>query len=224
MWDVDSTLLRDRGRCYGAYVAAFTALTGREFAASLSTGGRTDRWITEEVFRQHGLAPQYEELFARYAGELAALPPGPGPAIALPGAAAVLAALHARPDVVQTLVTGNIAPAAAAKVAAVGLDRWLDVAIGGYGEDHVIRAELVRACRARAEAAHGRFADADVLVVGDTVHDVTAAVDCGVIAVGVATGATPAAALAAAGAQHVLPDLADTDAALAILGGDRDLS
>lgn len=222
MWDVDSTLLRDHGRCYGAYIAAFTAHTGHEFAASLATGGRTDRWITTEVFTRHGLEPAttpdgYDAFFARYAAEVAALPPGPGPAVALPGVAAVLAALHARDDVVQTLVTGNIAPVAVAKVANVGLDRWLDTTIGGYGEDHEIRADLVRASRARAEAAHGPFADADVLVVGDTEHDVTAALDCGVVAVAVATGRATVAELAAAGAHHVLPDLADTAAALDVL-------
>src|SRR5436305_7749579 len=193
MWDVDSTLLRDNGRCYRAYVTAFTAHTGQEFAAELATGGRTDRWITTEVFAQHGLEPAttpdgYAEFFAGYAAEVAALPPGPGPAVALPGVAEVLAALHARGDVVQTLVTGNIGPVAVAKVAGVGLERWLDTTIGGYGEAHEIRAELVRAARARAEAVHGPFADADVLVVGDTEHDVTAALDCGVVAVAVATG------------------------------------
>ncbi len=223
MWDVDSTLLRDHGRCYSAYVSAFTAHTGREFAAELATGGRTDRWITTEVFAQHGLDPDitadgYGAFFARYAAEVAALPPGPGQAVALPGVADVLAALHARDDVVQTLVTGNITPVAVAKVANVGLGRWLDTAIGGYGEDHEIRADLVRASRARAEAAHGPFADADVLVVGDTEHDVAAALECGVVAVAVATGRATAADLAAAGAHHVLPDLVDTATALAVLG------
>ncbi|MGI5130888.1 HAD family hydrolase [Pseudonocardia sp. CA-107938] len=220
MWDVDATLLRDHGRCYGAYVSAFTAHTGREFAASLVTGGRTDRWITTEVFAQHGLDPGgFDEFFARYATAVAQLPPGPEPAEVLPGAADVLAALHAHPDVVQTLVTGNIAPVAVAKVANVGLDHYLDTTIGGYGDHHEVRAELVRASRARAEAVHGPFADADVLVVGDTEHDVQAALECSVVAVGVATGRTTAAELAAAGAHHVLPDLRDTEAALAVLAG-----
>jgi phosphoglycolate phosphatase-like HAD superfamily hydrolase len=219
MWDVDATLLRDRGRHYEAYVSAFTAHTGREFAATLATGGRTDRWITAEVFAQHGLDTDipFEEFFARYATAVAQLPPGPGPAEALPGAAAVLAALDADPAIVQTLVTGNIAPVAVAKVANVGLDRFLDTAVGGYGEHHEVRAELVRASRARAEAAYGPFADSDVLVVGDTEHDVQAALDCDVVAVGVATGRASAAELAAAGAHHVLPDLRDTAAALAVL-------
>lgn len=221
LWDVDSTLLRDHGRCYGAYATAFTAHTGREFVASVSTAGRTDRWITSEVFRSHGLAPVpepqgYEAFFARYAAEVAALPPGPGPSVALPGVADLLAALQARDDVVQTLVTGNIAPVARAKIANVGLDGWLDTAIGGYGDDHEIRAELVRAACTRAEAVHGPFAD--VLVVGDTEHDVAAALDCGVVAVAVATGSVNAADLVAAGAHHVLPDLSDTAAALAVLG------
>ncbi|WP_281688904.1 HAD family hydrolase [Pseudonocardia thermophila] len=221
MWDVDGTLLHDRGRCYSAYVSAFTAFTGHEFRAQVNAGGRTDRWITAQVFAQHGIEVRdgFDEFFARYAAAVAALPPGPGPAQALPGVAEVLAELHARPHVVQTLVTGNIAPVAAEKVRNVGLVHYLDTSIGGYGEHHEERAELVRTARARAEAVHGPVADSDVLVVGDTEHDVRAALDCGVVAVGVATGRTSAAELAAAGAHHVLADLTDTATALAVLAG-----
>jgi phosphoglycolate phosphatase len=104
-------------------------------------------------------------------------------------------------------------------VTAFGLERYFDTAIGGYGDDHAVRSELVLRCRQRAEAAHGPFPDEDVLVIGDTVHDVAGALTAGVVAVGVATGATPAAELAAAGAHHVLDDLGDVEHAVALLAG-----
>ncbi|GAA3236455.1 haloacid dehalogenase-like hydrolase [Pseudonocardia petroleophila] len=222
-WDVDRTLLVGGGVGVEAYAAAFTAVTGIPWRGALVAAGRTDLSITPELFAQHGIddaGPHLEPFFARYAEEFA----GRAGRMAvegrlLPGAAAVLAALAGRTDVVQTLVTGNIAPVGVGKVAAFGLDAHLDTAVGGYGDDHPVRAELVRRSRERAEAAHGPFADADVLVVGDTVHDVGAALAAGVVAVGVATGPASVAELTAAGAHHVLDDLSDVEHVVAVLAG-----
>jgi phosphoglycolate phosphatase-like HAD superfamily hydrolase len=49
------------------------------------------------------------------------------------------------------------------------------------------------------------------------VHDVTAALANGALAVGVATGSTKMADLALAGAHAVLPDLSDVEATVRIL-------
>lgn len=223
MWDVDRTLLVGGGAGVEAYGAAFTAVTGLPWNGTLVAAGRTDLEITPELFAQHGItdaAPHLEEFFARYAVEFAErhhLVAVRGRL--LPGVDEVLAALHDAPGVVQTLVTGNIAAVGIAKVAAFSLDRFVDTAVGGYGDDHAERAELVRRSRERAEAAYGPFAAEDVLVIGDTVHDVAAALAAGVVAVGVATGATPAAALLAAGAHHVLDDLGDVEHAVRLLAG-----
>jgi phosphoglycolate phosphatase len=223
LWDVDRTLLVGGGVGVEAYAAAFTAVTGRPWAGTLTAAGRTDLAITPELFAQHGIvdaAPHLDAFFARYAREFAArshLVAGHG--TLLPGVEEVLAALHARGEVVQTLVTGNIPAVGIGKVAAFGLDRYLDTAVGGYGDDHAVRSVLVGRGRERAEAAYGRFADDDVLVIGDTVHDVAAALAQGVVAVGVATGPATAAGLAAAGAHHVLDDLSDVAAVVALLAG-----
>jgi phosphoglycolate phosphatase-like HAD superfamily hydrolase len=223
LWDVDRTLLVGGGVGVEAYAAAFTAVTGLEWVGSLVAAGRTDLSITPELFAQHGIAdhtPYLGAFFARYADEFAAR----GDAMAahgrvLPGVPEVLAALHADPGVVQTLVTGNIAAVGVAKVAAFGLDRFFDTRIGGYGDDHPVRSELVGRARERAEAVHGPFADGDVLVIGDTVLDVGAALAAGVVAVGVATGPSTTQELAAAGAHHVLEDLSDVAATIALLSG-----
>jgi phosphoglycolate phosphatase-like HAD superfamily hydrolase len=57
------------------------------------------------------------------------------------------------------------------------------------------------------------------VIIGDTPFDVAAALACGARAVGVATGQSPAAELAAAGAHAVLPDLADTPRVIAAILG-----
>lgn len=218
-WDVDRTLLVGGGVALEAFAAAFTAVTGVAWAGTLSAAGRTDLSVAPELFAQHGIAdadPFLARFFARYTVEFAArahLVPHRGHV--LPGVPAVLRALHGR--VVQTLVTGNIQAVGVQKVTAFGLDPFLDTDVGGYGDDHAVRSELVLRSRRRAEAVHGPFSE--VLVVGDTVHDVGAALAAGVTAVGVATGPASTAELTAAGAHHVLDDLADVAAAVAVLAG-----
>jgi phosphoglycolate phosphatase-like HAD superfamily hydrolase len=77
---------------------------------------------------------------------------------------------------------------------------------------------LVADALTSATRRHGvEFPAGSVAVVGDTPHDVRAALAHGARAVGVATGAHPAEELLAAGAHAVLPDLADTERALAAI-------
>ncbi len=216
MWDIDLTLLHTRGLTRLAYGAAFAQMTGREPLAYPNFAGRTDLDAAREVFALHGIeAPDLDEFFARYVKEMLArahLIPESG--VLLPGAREVVTAL-CRPGIVQTAVTGNIAPVAHAKLAAWGLDAAMDLAVGAYGTEDVSRVPLVAASRRRAEAKYGRFDE--VIVIGDTVHDVASALANGATAVAVATGRTGADALRAAGAHAVLDSLADVDAAVAVL-------
>jgi phosphoglycolate phosphatase len=158
-----------------------------------------------------------------------AFPPGTEPASGASGALGVsgvsgaLGALGASgasgPDgrdgrVHQSVLTGNIRPVAEVKLSAVGLRDALDLCIGAYGDDHEVRTELVQVARRRAAAVHGTSADdfegAATVLVGDTPLDIEAALAAGARAIGVATGASQAADLLAAGAHVVLPDLTDT--------------
>ncbi|WIM97754.1 haloacid dehalogenase-like hydrolase [Actinoplanes oblitus] len=219
MWDIDYTLLRGGGVAAQAWRQAFTEVTGVAWRDTPIFGGRTDLDICHGVFAAHGVTDcTPERFFERYVaivdtvrhefaeqGEL------------MPGVRAVLEHLGDRPDVVQTLVTGNVPEVAAAKVAAFGLSGSFDAEVGGYGTDDSVRATLVRRCRERAEAKYAE--PFRPVVIGDTVNDVTAALANDAVAIAVATGATPAAELTAAGAHVVLPDLTDLEAAIKALTG-----
>jgi phosphoglycolate phosphatase-like HAD superfamily hydrolase len=217
MWDVDYTLLRGGGVAARAWQRAFTELTGLEWRATPIFGGRTDMDICAEVFAVHGVTDcTPERFFLRYVENVVKVQHEFGEQGALmPGVRDVLARLGGYPNVVQTLVTGNVPEVAAAKVAAFDLAGAFDAEVGGYGTDDSVRATLVRRSLERAEAKYGeRFAP---VVIGDTVHDVTAALANGALAVGVATGSTKMADLALAGAHAVLPDLSDVEATVRIL-------
>ena len=217
MWDVDYTLLRGGGVASAAWRAAFTEITGVQWRATPVFGGRTDLDICAEVFATHGVTDcTPERFFPLYVAEVRRVQHRfAEQGTLMPGVREVLSRLGDDPRVVQTLVTGNVPEVAAAKVAAFELSGSFDAEVGGYGTDDSVRATLVKRSLERAEAKYGeRF---EPVVVGDTVHDVTAALANGAFAVAVATGATTMADLVLAGAHAVLPDLSDVDATVRIL-------
>ena len=224
LWDVDHTLLDAGGAGVALLRQAFTELFGCPFPATPPMAGRTDRAIELEILTRAGLAdpaaqlPAFQRLAAGLAPEFGELVRSGGRV--LPGAAEALAAMAALADgstgPVQSVLTGNLRAIARVKLAALGLDRVLDLQAGAYGYDHVVRADLVPLARASAAAAYrADFGGDATVLIGDTPLDVEAARLTGARSVGVASGGFTAAELAAAGADVVLPSLADTPAVLA---------
>lgn len=224
LWDIDLTLL-DLRRLGGRwYRQAVPEVTGREVGDLPPFGGRTDRWIACQLLSSVDVEPT-EELIDRLHGTVIRIADADRRRVAevgivLPGVPEVLGELAALPHVEQTLVTGNLREIAAVKLSAFGLDKYLDLDSGGYGDVAEQRSVLVEAAVDNVTRRHGEpFEGAAVVVVGDTPHDVHGALAHDARAVAVATGSYPADALLAAGAHAVLPDLTDTSAAVtAILG------
>ena len=217
LWDIDGTLVDSAGHGRHAFEEAFAAVVGGRPPA-VEFPGRTDHQIALAM-----LDGERESLPALLA-ELARTLDARREAMrreghVYPGVPALLAALHRRDGVVQSLLTGNIEPNAALKVGAFGLDRWLDFDVGAYGSDpHEERSDLVAIARERAAAKHGEPTGA--VLVGDTPLDVRAAHDAGARAIAVATGFSDVDALRAARPDAVLPDLSDTAAAVAAITGE----
>jgi phosphoglycolate phosphatase-like HAD superfamily hydrolase len=215
LWDIDFTLLIAGGVSQEAYQEAFAEATGRTAQGFVDWAGRTDRHIMRETLLLHEIEPE-EEFLVRFADALvAALTRRVGLIRArgrlLPGAQAALAAFAATPGMLQSVLTGNLEPLALLKLTAFGLEKYVDLAVGGFGGDHAVRAELVACARRRAQARYGlTFDRRTTVVIGDTPHDIEAGLQGGAVPIGVATGRWSAAELAAAGARAVLPDLADT--------------
>jgi phosphoglycolate phosphatase len=241
LWDVDHTLLDAGGAGIQLIRRAFTEMFGRDFPHTPALAGRTDRAIQLEVLTRSGVAepqaelPAFQQLVAGLAPQLGGLVRESGRA--LPGAIEALTAVAALADghggpgpgsadhggpLVQSVLTGNMQATAAAKLAALDLDRFLDLRVGAYGDAHEIRADLVPVARARAAAAYGGdFAGPATVLIGDTPLDIEAAQLAGARSIAVATGGFSAAELTAAGAGTVLPDLTDTARVLAAITAER---
>jgi phosphoglycolate phosphatase len=223
LWDVDYTLLTAGGLGNSLYEAVFKDLFGRGLTAIAPKAGRTDRAILLDTLALAGVdsPAAYVDDFMVLLGHRAAAMDGGARAYvrALPGASAAIVALAAA-GVRQSVLTGNVRPLAAVKLAAAGLGEHLDLDVGAYGDVHEVRAELVTVARRAARAAYGTdFGGRSTVLIGDTPLDVAAALATGARAVGVATGTFASAELVAAGAHAVLPDLTDTSLVLAAVTG-----
>jgi phosphoglycolate phosphatase-like HAD superfamily hydrolase len=228
LWDIDGTLVQagDVGR--DIFTEAFQAVVGRApdqvAACMLAMAGRTDPEIALEFLAAHEIAeaegerhlPAFSEALATALAAKAALIRERGRA--LPGARETLAALGRSDGVVQSLLTGNVQPNALLKLASFELDGYLDLDVGGFGSDNRHRPSLVEVARAKAEGKYGTaFAGPATVLVGDTPLDVDAGRAGGARVVAVATGPYGVAELEATGADAVLADLRDTEAALAAI-------
>jgi phosphoglycolate phosphatase len=199
LFDIDGTLMRAGGSGRAAFDAVFAEHHAVADAShGIRYGGKTDPAIVEEIYRARlGRPPTAEELAAfldAYLPRLRRLIADRGVQV-LDGVEGALAYLKARPRVVLGVATGNVRAGADAKLAAAGLTHWFE--LGGYGCDSRVRAELV----ARAiERGRERGPIREVVVVGDTIHDIDAARAAGTTVCAVATGTDPAEALAGADA------------------------
>ncbi|MEV8598845.1 HAD hydrolase-like protein [Streptomyces griseoviridis] len=213
LWDIDHTLMNTGGLGRELWAQAFTQVSGVELREQAAVTGSTERVILRETARLHGI-PYTDDLFTAFAEELGTAHVRRAAELrerghALPGAAAVLAALDAQ-GVRQSVVTGNIRAAAEVKLTVFGLDRYLRQEIGAYAEDGEDRAELLSTALGNAGVS-----PETAVFLGDTPADVAGGRATGVRVIAVATGRTPAADLRAA--DVVLDDLSDTSRALAAI-------
>lgn len=221
LFDVDGTLVSTGGAGRRAIVRAFRALHGRADACGFPFDGMTDRAIVRQGLTAIGLeatAGAIDALLAEYLRWLGEEVAAADPARYLLHRGtreAVEAALEAGCAV--GLGTGNVREGARLKLARVGVADAF--AFGGFGDDHELRAELIRVGAERGAAALGVLrAEARVVVVGDTPKDVDAALAVGAECVGVGTGHWTAVQLRAHGATWAFDDLAAEGALAALLG------
>lgn len=214
LWDIDYTLLESRGLGRMMYQRAFPEVTGRPLEEFAVAHGRTELDIMHETLRLHGIAPS-EDVLERLAGAVAeafreAVDELVGRGRVLPGVWQTLEGLAVAAGVHQGVLTGNSAEVARIKLAAFGLQEYLDPAVGAFGDDDRDRAALVPiACERASRVLGTAIVPADAVLIGDTPHDVSAAREAGAYAVAVASGVYSADELRAAGAAVTLSSLRD---------------
>ncbi len=216
LWDIDGTLVRAGEIGAAIFDRAIEKMLGRRPTKRVLMSGKTDPQIVLEYLTEFGLpdAPAHvPALLEQLAAELAAAAPEVGArGVVLPGVAEILPRLAAEDAVDQTVLTGNIAPNALVKVAAFGLDRWLNLEMGAYGSDCADRNKLVPVALDKVRAARGRsFEPHEVWVVGDAPNDLACARAAGARCLLVATGRPSFEELQALHPDVLRRDLSDVD-------------
>jgi phosphoglycolate phosphatase-like HAD superfamily hydrolase len=139
----------------------------------------------------------------------------------LPGVVKLLTTLSERGDVALGLLTGNVREGARRKLAFYDLWHWFP--FGGFGDDHTDRCGIAAvALEAAKTHLNGSYSGnvaggnnrphGEVVVIGDTVHDITCGRSIGARCVAVATGHSSIAELSCGEPDVVLGTLEDSSA------------
>lgn len=218
LWDIDGTLLNTSG-ISGDCMRAAMEKVFQPFVRQKRPfySGKTDRQIILDTFPDVTLDRLLADLPRFTTTYIAEVERRKDDLInqtrIFPGVRELLTALQGR--VIQAPLTGNIAPVAQRKLDWVGLLSYFHFEIGAYGDDHQDRSQLVAFAAERAAAHYGRpFTGTDIVIVGDTPHDIACGRQNHARSVAVATGPYSLEELREHQPDAVLSDLHDLPAAL----------
>jgi phosphoglycolate phosphatase len=217
--DIDGTLILTGGAGQTAFARTLAEDFGiEEIDRTVAFAGRSDRAIAMDLFRSHDVDPTAENWLRFCAGYLPRLEEtlATHQGFVLPGVADLLAALAARGDVAVGLLTGNVREGARRKLGHYAL--WKHFPFGGFGDEHTERCDIAAAALAAARHhLNGEHGHGQVLVIGDTVHDIDCGRSIAARCVAVPTGHTTAAALRASEPDVLVDTLEDVGPILALL-------
>jgi phosphoglycolate phosphatase len=228
LFDIDGTLVSMGGAARDAFVRALAETVGREVLSDgVSFGGKTDPQIARELLARNGVEEdRIEAAIAATVGRYLVhferdLPRATGARL-LPGVVELLEALARRGDLAVALLTGNVEAGARLKLGYFDLGRHFDFAVSAFGSDHHDRYRLpaIVLDRARRRLGDG-VAGTDLVIIGDSEHDVLCGREVGARSLAVATGWTPEATLRALGPHRLFADFSDTGAVVAAITGEE---
>ncbi len=223
LWDIDGTLIKSHGAGVRAMEKALTHRFGVTVDLSkIDWAGRTDSWITGEVFRHVGLPDTPENSHAYLEAYLEQLPrelASGQPGVVLPGVLHLLEVFHHRPDIVQGLLTGNLRRGAELKLTHHRV--WHYFEFGAFADDSPRRTDLGPHALRRAKEWHAvEFSPENTFILGDTPHDIECGKVIGARTIAVATGTFSLAELNAHHPTAAFQDFSDTAAFLRVIEAD----
>ena len=221
LFDIDGTLLVTQRAGTQSMLAAARELFGDQFTFTfdgIEIGGWLDPLIWDAVAKANGIedpASHHDRFRATYLRHFQDRLARNPTVTALPGVTELIEALSQKADTCLGLLTGNYPEAGRMKIEAAGLD--LDsFAVAVWGIDGANRRELPVVAMAQYATQTGQTIEPhDVVIIGDTLHDIDCARANGCRCLAVATGVCTAAELAAQEPDLLVDDLSDTSSILA---------
>ena len=224
LFDIDGTLVR----CHGAGKAALMQAAIDVFGTfgsmeKVDFQGKTDPIILHESLTMRGfdektIAENTEKLKEKYFSYLNKNMYEYEVTL-LPGIQEILYAVYNASNVLPGLLTGNFREGARIKLHRFGLNSFFR--FGAFGEDAPERNGLPLVARERIKEELGAEIDYnDMVIIGDTVHDIACARHVGAVSVAVGTGWTDREILLSRNPDYYFDDMSDTGKILdAIVNG-----
>ncbi len=222
LFDIDGTILHTHGSGRRAVAYAVERVVGRPLSTEpISFSGKTDPLIFLELIDHYGLATNgdahalADAMLAHYREKMRETLPTSKTTL-LSGVADLLDTLAGRDDAHLALLTGNVEDLAFLKLEQVGVHHHFSY--GAFGSDSHHRPDLpaIAAARAREQTGH-TFVGHDIVIIGDTEHDIRCGHGVGAFSVAVCTGHFDRAALACHEPDLLLDSLEDAAPILALL-------
>ncbi|OLS15118.1 MAG: haloacid dehalogenase [Promethearchaeota archaeon CR_4] len=194
LFDIDGTLVFKQSVHVAAFLHAFHVVFGIPETKLHWTShhGKTDLWIVDIELQKLGVSqaeinakiPRCTEEMIKYEREHIQEDTG----YVLPHVPEFLAELK-RQGFLLGLVTGNLEGIARIKMEHFRLGDFFRDGIGGFGNEHRDRAELIKIALQKAKSKNGfKFNDTNGVYIGDTPLDIKAARIAGIPTIAVLTG------------------------------------
>ena len=213
LFDIDNTLIQSSAGHRQAYREAVEDVYGLKVDMNvINYHGMTDQEIIFKVLRKYKLdkgtiRSDLKKCMEVMALKYAEIVKSENINI-LAGVGELLTKLQQN-DIICGLVTGNLEKIARAKLKKIGIDHFFK--IGGFGSDHMDRAELAKLAIKRAEGRFNLGNELSIFLFGDTPRDMKAGKAAGATSIGVTTGVFSREQLESAGADVVFQSLTDID-------------
>ncbi len=215
LFDIDGTLLK----CHGAGKASLMEATMDVFGTVgsmevLNFQGKTDHIILRESLLAHGITEDQingslRKLKERYFNHLRENIHVCDAEI-MPGIEPLLRRLAGQHSVITGLLTGNFFESARIKLGRVNLEGYF--AFGVFSDDIPDRNMMPHEAREILKKEHGLDVDfRDMIIIGDTIHDIDCANGAGAVSVAVGTGWQEKEVLLGHNPDHYFDDLSDTE-------------
>lgn len=224
LFDIDGTLLEPAGIGRLCYRRALEDVLGHSVSTDhVEMAGRTDWQILNDLLIYAGLDEAHIEqhrtaVFDALARHIATAAPTSKIHV-LPGVLTLMDHLARDKRFVLGLVTGNSRGAVAHKLQAVGIEPSLFIA-GAFGDEHLERNALPALALYRlSQMLRAQVLPENVLVIGDTPHDIACARHSGLKVLCVATGVFDLNELSKYEPDYLLEDFSDTDAVMELFEG-----
>jgi len=214
LFDIDGTLLLSQRAGVHSMHDATRALYGDTFTFDgVEVAGRIDPQIWHDLALANGIddpAAHHDRFRACYAEHLARRLETDNTVVVLPGVVPLLEELGAVDGLTLGLLTGNYPETGRLKIEAAGLDPEI-FEVAAWGCDGRTRNDLPGVAIDRHATNTGtRLTPDQVVILGDTPHDVACARANGCWVLAVATGPSPRENLVASEPDLMVEDLSST--------------